>query len=200
MFAKGGLDAAQELPERLFPWFIVAGVALAAQAGGHMSVEWLLGKLDTTGRRWLLLFGNAIVIVAYAVLFEQALEVAEIAKLESSPVLGLSGSHGYWAIALGCVLLALATLCSSVRIALTGLEPGSRSSTRNSDDEPRPRRRVRRAHDPCHPGRSRADHPAALSRCCGEADVPLLALSSRCSIKRSRFRCSRCRSSCWPAR
>ena len=122
VLAKGGLDAAQELPERLFPWFIVAGVALAAQAGGHMSVEWLLGKLDTTGRRWLLLFGNAIVIVAYAVLFEQALEVAEIAKLESSPVLGLSGSHGYWAIALGCVLLALATLCSSVRIALTGLE------------------------------------------------------------------------------
>ena len=92
VLAKGGIDAAQELPERLFPWFIVAGVALAAQAGGHMAVEWLLGKLDSTGRRLLLLFGNLIVIVAYAVLFEQALEVAEIAKLERSPVLGLSGA------------------------------------------------------------------------------------------------------------
>ena len=44
VFASGGIDAAQELPERLFPWFIVAGVALAAQAGGHMSVDWLLEK------------------------------------------------------------------------------------------------------------------------------------------------------------
>jgi TRAP-type C4-dicarboxylate transport system permease small subunit len=122
VLAKGGIDAAQELPERLFPWFIVAGIALAAQAGGHMAVEWLLGKFQAAGRRWLLLFGNAIVIVAYAVLFEQALEVAEIAKLERSPVLNLPGSHGYWAIALGCVLLALATLCSSVRILLTGPE------------------------------------------------------------------------------
>jgi TRAP-type C4-dicarboxylate transport system permease small subunit len=46
VLASGGIDAAQELPERLFPWFIVAGFTLAAQAGGHMSVEWLLGKLD----------------------------------------------------------------------------------------------------------------------------------------------------------
>jgi TRAP-type C4-dicarboxylate transport system permease small subunit len=119
---KGGIDWGQELPERLFPWFIVAGVALAAQAGGHMAVEWLLGKLDTPGRRWLLLFGNAVVFVAYLVLCQQALEVADIAKMEKSPVLGLPGSHGYWAIALGCVLVALATLCSSIRIALTGPE------------------------------------------------------------------------------
>ena len=86
VLASGGIDAAQELPERLFP------------------------------------FGNVIVILSYLVLFQQALEVAEIAKLELSPVLGLPGSHGYWAIALGCLLLALATLCSSVRIALTGWE------------------------------------------------------------------------------
>ena len=44
-FSAGGLDAAQELPERLFPWFIVAGVVLAAQAGGHMAVEWLFNTL-----------------------------------------------------------------------------------------------------------------------------------------------------------
>ena len=122
VFASGGIDAAQELPERLFPWFIVAGAVLAAQAGGHMAVEWLLEKLDSPGRRWLLLFGNVLVIISYLVLFQQALEVAEIAKMELSPVLGLPGSHGYWAVALGCVLLALATLCSSVRLALSGPE------------------------------------------------------------------------------
>jgi TRAP-type C4-dicarboxylate transport system permease small subunit len=120
VFAAGGIDAAQELPERLFPWFIMAGVALAAQAGGHMAVEWLLDMLGTRGKRWLLLLGNALVMVSYLVLLQQALEVAEIAAVERSPVLDLSGSHGHWAVALGCALLALATLCASVRIALAG--------------------------------------------------------------------------------
>jgi TRAP-type C4-dicarboxylate transport system permease small subunit len=122
LFATGGIDAAMELPERLFPWFIVAGIALAAQAGGHMSVDWLLDRLGPDGRRWLLHLANAIVIVSYLILCQQALLVAEIAKAEKSPVLNLPNSHGYWAVALGCLLLALATACSSVRLAILGPE------------------------------------------------------------------------------
>lgn len=121
-FSAGGLDAAQELPERLFPWFIVGGVALAAQAGGHMAVEWLLNRLGPSRGRWLILFGNAIIVAAYAVLFRQALVLAEIAKIEKSPVLGLSGSHGYWAMALGFALIAIVTVCQSVRVALAGAD------------------------------------------------------------------------------
>ena len=121
-FAAGGLDAAQELPERLFPWFIVAGIALAAQAGGHMAVDWLLGRVGSRGGRLLLLFGNAIVIASYALLFREAMLLAEIAKIERSPVLHLPNSHGYWAMALGFLLVALVTLCSSVRLALVGTE------------------------------------------------------------------------------
>lgn len=119
-FSAGGLDAAQELPERLFPWFIIAGVVLAAQGGGHVAVEWLLNKLGPRGGRWLILFGNAVIVLAYAVLFRQALVLADIAKIEKSPVLGLPGSHGYWAMALGFALIALVTICQSVRVALDG--------------------------------------------------------------------------------
>ncbi len=122
LLASGGIDAAQELPERLFPWFIVAGISLAAQAGGHMSVDWLLDRVGPRGRRWLLQIANAIVIVSYLVLCQQSLVLAEITKIEHSPVLNLPNSHGYWAVALGCLLLALATACSSVRLALTGPE------------------------------------------------------------------------------
>ena len=121
-FSAGGLDMAQELPERLFPWFIVAGVVLAAQAGGHMAVDWLMGKVGPRGGRWLILFGNAIIVVAYAVLFRQALVLADIAKIEKSPVLGLSGSHGYWAMAFGFALIAVVTLCQSVRVVLEGTD------------------------------------------------------------------------------
>ena len=119
---SGGFAFAQELPERLFPWFIAAGVALAAQHGGHMSVEWLLERSGHHAKRLLILGGNLLVIGAYAVLCRQALLVADIAALERSPVLGLPNSHGYWAIAAACVLLVLATASISVRVALFGHE------------------------------------------------------------------------------
>jgi TRAP-type transport system small permease protein len=120
VLSTGGLDAAEEIPERLFPWFIVAGMALAAQAGGHMSVDWLLDRLNQTGRRWMLLVASTIVCVSYLIIFQQAMVLAEIAKIERSPVLNLPNSHGYWAIAFGCILLAIATACSAVRLMLTG--------------------------------------------------------------------------------
>jgi TRAP-type C4-dicarboxylate transport system permease small subunit len=125
-FSAGGLDVAQELPERLFPWFIVAGIVLAAQAGGHMAVEWLIGRAGPKGGRWVILLGNAIIVVAYSILFRQALVLADIAKIERSPVLQLPGSHGYWAMAMGFGLIAVVTLCQSVRLLVAGT--GSRFS------------------------------------------------------------------------
>ena len=119
---SGGFSFAQELPERLFPWFIAAGVALAAQHGGHMSVEWLLERSGHHAQRLLIVGGNLLVILAYLVLCRQALFVAGIAAAERSPVLGLPGSHGYWAIAAACILLVLATASITVRVWLLGPE------------------------------------------------------------------------------
>ncbi|MCR0985203.1 TRAP transporter small permease [Roseomonas populi] len=122
VLASGGFDWAEEVPQQLFPWFIMAGVALAVQRGGHIAVEWLMGFLGREGRRAVLLAGHALVAVAYLVLCWQALQVAEIVSIERSPVLGLAGSYGYWAVAAGCILLAIGTLTIAVRIALTGPE------------------------------------------------------------------------------
>jgi len=122
VLASGGIDAAQELPELLFPWFIVAGIALAAQAGGHLGVDWLYDWLGSRGRVWLLHLVNAIVIASYLILCWQSLLLAESTWVQVSPVLRIPTSQGYLAVALGCLLLALAAACSSVRIALTGPE------------------------------------------------------------------------------
>ena len=119
---SGGFSFAQELPERLFPWFIAAGVALAAQHGGHMSVEWLLERSGHHAQRLLIVGGNLLVILSYLVLCRQALFVAGIAAAERSPVLGLPGSHGYWAIAAACILLVLATASITARVLLLGPE------------------------------------------------------------------------------
>ena len=122
VLATGGFDWAEEVPQQVFPWFIMAGVALAVQHGGHVAVEWLLGKLGREGKRIVLLAGHALVVLAYAVLCWQALVVADIVAIELSPALGLPGSYGYWAIAAGCVLLGLCTLTNAVRLALIGPE------------------------------------------------------------------------------
>jgi TRAP-type C4-dicarboxylate transport system permease small subunit len=122
VLATGGFDWAEEVPQQVFPWFIMAGVALAVQHGGHVAVEWLLGKLGREGKRIVLLAGHALVVVAYAVLCWQSLVVADIVSIERSPALGLPGSYGYWAIAAGCVLLALGTVTVAIRLALIGPE------------------------------------------------------------------------------
>ena len=122
VLATGGFDWAEEVPEQLFPWFIMAGVALAVQHGGHIAVEWLLGKLGREGKRIVLLAGHALVLLAYLVLCWQALVVADIVAIERSPALGLPGSYGYWAIAAGCALLALGTVTVATRVALLGPE------------------------------------------------------------------------------
>lgn len=120
--AAGGFDWAEEVPQQVFPWFIMAGVVVAVQHGGHVAVEWLLGRLDRSGKRIVLLLGHALVALAYAVLCWQALEVAGIVAIERSPALGLPGSYGYWAIAAGCALLALGTVTIALRLALIGPE------------------------------------------------------------------------------
>lgn len=122
VLATGGFDWAEEVPQQLFPWFIMAGVGLAVQRGGHIAVEWLLGKLGREGKRVVLLAGHAVVALAYLALCWQALTVAEIVAIERSPALGLPGSYGYWAIAAGCLLLALGTVTVAIRVALLGPE------------------------------------------------------------------------------
>ena len=122
LLGTGGFAWAEEVPQQLFPWFIMAGVVLAVQHGGHIAVEWLLGHLGRGGKRVVLLAGHALVVLAYVVLCRQALEVAGIVAIERSPALGLSGSYGYWAIAAGCALLALGTVTVATRIALLGPE------------------------------------------------------------------------------
>ncbi|HEV7259166.1 MAG TPA: TRAP transporter small permease subunit [Bosea sp. (in: a-proteobacteria)] len=119
---SGGFRFAQELPERLFPVFIMAGVALAVQKGGHMAVETVLAMLGRNGARLLLLVGHAIVIVSYVVLGVEIFGLAEIMAIDRSPVLGLPSSYGYYALGIGTVLIILTTLTLAIRVALIGPE------------------------------------------------------------------------------
>ncbi len=117
---SGGFSFAQELPMLIFPWFIIAGIVLAAHAGGHMAVEWLYDKLDSGARLAAFVVANAISVVAFLVLAYQAVVVAEIAAFEHSPVLQLPNSIGYYALAIGAVLVSFVTVAATIRVLRLG--------------------------------------------------------------------------------
>jgi TRAP-type transport system small permease protein len=120
VLSTGGFGFAQELPTLLFPWFIMAGVTLAALGGAHMAVEWLYGKLEEQGKVRLFALGNLFIVLSFAVLAWQSLVVADIASAEHSPVLGLPNSIGYYCIAAGSILVAVVTLTATMRVLKLG--------------------------------------------------------------------------------
>lgn len=123
VLGMGGFAWAQEIPEQAFPWFIAAGVVLAAQAGAHIAVDILPRALPERGRQVLLVLVNALIVAAYAWLALLALEVAEIARLQQSTILRIPGSYGYWALAMLAGLTAVSAATIVLRVVLLG--PGA---------------------------------------------------------------------------
>ncbi|HLP70372.1 MAG TPA: TRAP transporter small permease subunit [Rhizobium sp.] len=120
--SSGGFSFAQELPMLIFPWFILSGIVLAAHMGGHMAVEWLYDKLTGSARLGAFALAGAISVVSFLILAYQAILVAEIASAESSPVLGIPNSVGYYALAIGALLVALVTVAATTRVFRLGWE------------------------------------------------------------------------------
>lgn len=112
-----------EMPEQLFPWMITAGVALAAVTNSHIAVDLLVKVLPTCVRRTLIVIVQLLVLFTYAILANYAFGVAAITAIERSPVLKIPGSYGYYAFALGAVLVAFSAVSQLTRFLITGDDP-----------------------------------------------------------------------------
>ncbi|MDP9858256.1 TRAP transporter small permease [Agrobacterium tumefaciens] len=117
---SGGFSFAQELPMLIFPWFILAGIVLAAHAGGHMAVEWLYDKLEGRSRFIAFSVANVISVATFLVLAYQAGVVAEIAGIERSSVLQLPNSIGYYSLAIGALFVSIVTVAATLRVLRLG--------------------------------------------------------------------------------
>lgn len=122
VFEQGGITWIGELPEQLFPWLIAAGIVLAARNGSHIAVDFALTRFGPRIGRGIALLVNLLIAASYIVLLVVVLRVAQIAALERSPLLGLSRSYGYFALAFGCGGTALASLIIALRVWRCGLE------------------------------------------------------------------------------
>lgn len=122
LFASGGLNEVGEIPEMIFPWLIAAGIILGVQRGAHIAVDFISGALPPRGKVAMIVFVNAIVIAAYAMLVGPVMEIAEITAIEKSPLLGLPRSIGFYSLAFTIFGVIVSALAVSVRVLAHGHE------------------------------------------------------------------------------
>ena len=115
------LEWAAELPELLFPWFVMAGVVLATSHNAHIYIGFLVDRTTGATRLALASLRAVLIIGTYAVLAWVALDLLPIVADERTPVLGVPGSVTYFVLLLGFVLIGLKELSILVR-ALHGIQ------------------------------------------------------------------------------
>ena len=115
-YATGAsLQWANEVPELLFPWMVMAGVVLAAQHGAHITTSFLMDKLSGSARRLCGVLGWCAVSVLYATLALATWRMLDIVHDEKSPILQIPGSVTYGCVMTGMALLAVLALVSAWR-------------------------------------------------------------------------------------
>ena len=116
LFAAG-ITWAYEIPSILFPWVVVAGAVMAAQAGRHIAVVALLKLLPGALQRLLLIAVNLLIAVAAAFVVEAALPIIRAAHSSHLAETGIAQSYGYASLIYGFVMIGLTALTTAYRLA-----------------------------------------------------------------------------------
>lgn len=115
-YATGSsLQWANEVPELLFPWLVMAGVVLAALHGAHITTSFLMEKLSMVARRAVGVLGWLVVCGLYSTLTVATYRMLDIVHDEKSPILQIPGSTTYACVMGGMAMLALLALLSAWR-------------------------------------------------------------------------------------
>ena len=115
-YASGSsLQWANEVPELLFPWLVMAGVVLASEKGAHIATVFLVDSVGSGVRRIIAVIAWTTVALLYAVLVRATWGMLEIVHDERSPILQVPGSVTYGCVLVGMVMLVMLALLSAWR-------------------------------------------------------------------------------------
>ena len=114
-FGAGGLQWANEIPELLFPWLVMAGVVLAAEKGAHITTVFLVESVSPAARRSIAILTWLVVAMMYAILVRATWGMLEIVHDERTPILQLPGSITYACVLAGMLMLCVLALQSAWR-------------------------------------------------------------------------------------
>jgi TRAP-type transport system small permease protein len=113
-YATGSsLQWANEVPELLFPWLVMAGVVLASIHGAHITTTFLMEWLPSKMQRITRVAGWLVVAGLHGTLAVATARMLEIVHDEKSPILGVPGSVTYACVMVGLALLAMLALASA---------------------------------------------------------------------------------------
>lgn len=128
------LQWANEVPELLFPWLVMAGVVLASEKGAHIATVFLVDSVSAGARRIIAVIAWLAVAALYAVLVRATWSMLEIVHDERSPILQVPGSTTYVCVLIGMVLIAALALLAAWRawrgqqVAHDSHEPGAQAA------------------------------------------------------------------------
>jgi TRAP-type transport system small permease protein len=114
---------ANEVPELLFPWMVMAGVVLAAVHGAHITTTFMMDVLPAKARRVIASASWLVVAGLYGTLAVATFRMLDIVHDEKSPILQLPGSITYACVMGGMVLLAILALQSAWQAWFAQPEP-----------------------------------------------------------------------------
>lgn len=123
-YATGAsLQWANEVPELLFPWLVMAGVVLASLHSAHIATTFLMDAVSAPLRQAVAIVSWLVVAALYATLAVATFRMLEVVHDEKSPILQLPGSITYACVMGGMVLLATLALQSAWRTWRTPAQP-----------------------------------------------------------------------------
>lgn len=128
-FSGGSLQWANEVPELLFPWLVMAGVVMAAEKGSHIATVFLVESVRADARRIIAIVAWLAVAVLYGILVRATWNMLEIVHDERSPILQIPGSVTYACVLLGMALIAVLALLAAWRAL-------RRQRVRHGEEEP----------------------------------------------------------------
>lgn len=123
-YARGSsLQWANEVPELLFPWMVMAGVVLAAVHSAHIATTFLMEAIPAAARRVVSVLSWLVVAGLYGTLAWATFRMLDVVHDEKSPILQVPGSLTYGCVMVGMALLALLALQSAWQASRTQPEP-----------------------------------------------------------------------------
>jgi TRAP-type transport system small permease protein len=109
------LQWANEVPELLFPWLVMAGVVLASLQGAHIATTFLVESQPASRQRVIASVSWCVVAGLYATLSWSTFQMLDIVHDEKSPILQVPGSITYACVMAGMGLLAVLAVISAWR-------------------------------------------------------------------------------------
>lgn len=115
-YATGSsLQWANEVPELVFPWLVMAGVVLASVQGAHIATTFLMEAVPKRIRRITATLSWLVVSSLYFTLAVATFRMLDVVHDEKSPILQMPGSITYGCVMAGMALLGVLAVQSAWR-------------------------------------------------------------------------------------